>query len=160
MESTHSTLATLEGALIKLRSAFDANRISGEQFARGALYLEGRIESIRAELAEEDDEDEDKGTCDDCGSPLETCCDGIIRCLDCNPCPACHDGGMDDDEPDEDDITTSDGRTFYQYGKLWLKVSDPEDAPDAIRSKMDEEGFYPSVWSISDHGNANPFTLD
>lgn len=32
------------------------------------------------------------GTCDDCGSDLETCCDGIDRCLECNPCPACYSG--------------------------------------------------------------------
>jgi hypothetical protein len=52
MIATLNTLSTLEGALIKLRSAFDAHRITGEQYARGALYLEGRIESIRAELAD------------------------------------------------------------------------------------------------------------
>jgi hypothetical protein len=66
----------------------------------------------------------------------------------------------DNDGPDEDDITTSDGLRFYQSGKLWLTVSDPEEASEAIRAKMDEEGFYPSVWSISDHGNAHPYNLD
>jgi hypothetical protein len=98
-------------------------------------------------------------TCDECGATLEVCCDGILRCLDCNPCPACHDGGMEDG-PDEDDITTTDGLHFYQSGKLWLTVSDPEDAPAAIRAKMDAEGFFPAVWSISDHGNPIPFDLD
>jgi hypothetical protein len=44
------SVSTLEGALIKLRSSFNAGRITGEQYARGALYLEGRIDVIRAEL--------------------------------------------------------------------------------------------------------------
>ena len=36
-----------------------------------------------------------EGECGDCGEPLEVCCDGIVRCLNCRPCPACDDGGMD-----------------------------------------------------------------
>jgi hypothetical protein len=45
-----AAITTLESALVKLRSSFDAGRITGEQYARGALYLEGRIDVIRAEL--------------------------------------------------------------------------------------------------------------
>jgi hypothetical protein len=30
--------------------------------------------------------------CDECGALMETCCDGIIRCLECEDCPACSDG--------------------------------------------------------------------
>ena len=37
--------------------------------------------------------DNELPTCDDCGAELETCCDGIERCLECKPCPACYDGG-------------------------------------------------------------------
>lgn len=36
--------------------------------------------------------------CDECGEPLDICCDGIKRCLECSPCPSCYDGGMCDEE--------------------------------------------------------------
>jgi hypothetical protein len=57
-------------------------------------------------------------------------------------------------EPDEGDITTSDYRHWYQYGKLVLTVGPDEDYEQAVREYMDESEFWPNVWSISDHGNA------
>jgi hypothetical protein len=40
--------------------------------------------------------------CPDCGEPMALCCDGIVRCPDCAPCPACSDepGPWEDDDLD------------------------------------------------------------
>lgn len=43
--------------------------------------------------------------CDDCGEDMESCCHGIVRCLNCSPCLAHYDGpgpGEDEDEADEE----------------------------------------------------------
>jgi hypothetical protein len=71
----------------------------------------------------------------------------------------------DDEETDEGtveegDITTSDGTTFYQDGKLYLRASDPDSASRELRAKMDADQFWPNVWMISDHGNVIRFGLD
>jgi hypothetical protein len=67
----------------------------------------------------------------------------------------------EEDQIEEGDITTSDGRTFYQYGEQWLRIDDIDThVGDAIKAKMKAEGFFPNVWTISDHGNAIPFDLD
>jgi hypothetical protein len=55
--------------------------------------------------------------------------------------------------PEEGDITTSDYRHFYQYGKLAFTVEDDGDMDAKLRAYMERDGFYPNVWSISDHGN-------
>jgi hypothetical protein len=74
---------------------------------------------------------------------------------------ATDDDEAEGDEIEEGDITTSDGRTFYQYGKQWLRIDDIDThVGNAIKAKMEAEGFYPNVWTISDHGNAIPFDLD
>lgn len=84
-------------------------------------------------------------------------------------------------EPGEDDITTRDHASFYQYGKLVLqarhtttgevwyarKGSAPYCTPlgrfatveQAIKAFMVQEQFWPSVWFISDHGNAHLMDL-
>jgi hypothetical protein len=62
------------------------------------------------------------------------------------------------DEPQEDDLVTSDHSKFYQNGKIVLTVS-----PDASREEMWREldrymkrsNFFPNVWFISDHGNTH-----
>ena len=67
-----------------------------------------------------------------------------------------------DDEPTEDDITTEDHATFYQYGKVWLKLDrdlSTEEMWKAIELQMKKDNFFPSVWSISDHGNAHLMTF-
>lgn len=63
------------------------------------------------------------------------------------------------DEPDEDAITTSDDKTFYQYGKCVLTVDADEDRNIALLNYMDAERFWPDTWSISDHGNAHRIDL-
>jgi hypothetical protein len=54
----------------------------------------------------------------------------------------------DMDEPQEDDIVTSDDEHWYQYGKL-VVIGDRSD----VKKFMNREKFWPNVWVISDHGN-------
>jgi hypothetical protein len=60
-------------------------------------------------------------------------------------------------EPDNEagDITTGNYRKFYQYGKLWLALTEDEsdEFGTHVRAKMEAESFFPNVWFISDHGN-------
>lgn len=58
------------------------------------------------------------------------------------------------EEPDEDSITTEDGIHWYQYGKLY-HTGDRK----SLEAKMDKDQFWPSVYSVSDHGNAEPVTF-
>jgi hypothetical protein len=52
-------------------------------------------------IEEEDNDDDTRACCDKCGAELETYCDGIERCLDCGVCPACGDGGYNDEDFEE-----------------------------------------------------------
>jgi hypothetical protein len=60
-----------------------------------------------------------------------------------------------DDEPDEDSITTEDHRTFYQYGKVVFTLTEDEDVNAGIKRELDRMNFWPDVFWISDHGNAH-----
>lgn len=63
-----------------------------------------------------------------------------------------------DDEPQEDDLVTEDHRRFFQYGKEVLRLvpdATEKEMWDSINKWMEKAGFYPSVWFISDHGNAH-----
>lgn len=60
----------------------------------------------------------------------------------------------DSDEPDEDAITTSDDRTFYQYGKKVLEIDEDDDRDEALVMYMNRAQFWPDCWTISDHGNS------
>lgn len=59
-----------------------------------------------------------------------------------------------DDQPSEDDYTSSDGRRWYQYGKLAV-VGDVK----AVRDHMERNQFFPSVFMVSDHGNVTPVEI-
>lgn len=59
------------------------------------------------------------------------------------------------DEIQEDDITTQDHCLFYQYGKPILNLNIEDDHVEALRTYMENEGFWTNVWWISDHGNAH-----
>jgi hypothetical protein len=64
----------------------------------------------------------------------------------------------ENEEPTEGDVTTHDHERFYQYDKLWLQV--PAGVSRAVMwkridAKMKHEGFFPTIWFISDHGNAH-----
>lgn len=54
---------------------------------------------------------------------------------------------------EEDDYCTEDHHNFYQNGKLVVEVPEGEEWEPYIREHMEKEGFFPSVWFISDHGN-------
>lgn len=98
-----------------------------------------------------------------------------------------HECLSDDDgdaAPQEDDITTSDHRNFYQSGKLAFSLRETVDEEyilcprgvfpsgekerfnatydtieEAIRVFMDADDFFPNCWFISDHGNAHRMDL-
>jgi len=113
----------------------------------------------------------------------------------CDACGAVHDyvtvlTNPDEDEPsepDEDDLTTTDHRTFYQSGRVAFEVAETVDGTymllingfqvggevdrsgagnatyptveAVIRAYMDRVQFWPNVWFISDHGNAHLMDL-
>lgn len=64
----------------------------------------------------------------------------------------------DPDEPDDSDWTTTDHKTFYQYGRPILTLTGEETAAEMwaqILATMSAANFWPNVWFISDHGNAH-----
>lgn len=91
-------------------------------------------------------------------------------------------------EPCEDDLTTEDHTTFYQYGRrvLWSESrwnghGEPtdhwyysergdrfgdvlgdfgDDHAAAVRAYMERVQFWPACWFISDHGNAHLMDLN
>jgi hypothetical protein len=93
----------------------------------------------------------------------------------------------EDSEPQEDDITTQDHRTFYQNGRKVLETRDDINGPmrfdyrmeiysggrtstfvslgtfttveAALRAYMERTQFWPNAWVISDHGNAHLIDL-
>jgi hypothetical protein len=72
--------------------------------------------------------------------------------LTLNPSMEAHD---EPDEPEEDDITTSDHRRWYQSGKLYFTGDEK-----GLKKKMAKDKFWPNVWFISDHGNAHLVSLE
>lgn len=128
----------------------------------GDRLAKAMTEAVTEWLAMADDDDEDfPETCEDRGY---RCCETLTR----EEHEAQHgyagDSYADDEpsEPEEGDITTSDHKEFYQYGKLWLGLTGEFTTAEmnaAIRDKMHREQFYPAVWFISDHGNAHLMTL-
>lgn len=64
-------------------------------------------------------------------------------------------------DPQEGDYITEDYRKWYQYGKLVLDLTEEEGEHwrNHIKTHMDKERFWPSVWWISDHGNAHILSL-
>lgn len=64
------------------------------------------------------------------------------------------------EEPDEGDWVTTDHQEFFSDGKLVLRVTEAVADDDrklwrAIDAQMKKDNFFPSVWFISDHGNAH-----
>jgi hypothetical protein len=64
------------------------------------------------------------------------------------------------DEPEEDDYTTTDHVHFYQSGKLAVTVPEGRSIAKRLRGHMEQTGYWPNVWFISDHGNAHLMTLE
>lgn len=63
------------------------------------------------------------------------------------------DSDLPPEAPEEGDLMTNDCVSFYEDGRLAFTVEDDEDTGDAIRAWMAEEGFYPNVWLLDDHGD-------
>jgi hypothetical protein len=67
------------------------------------------------------------------------------------------------DQPDEGDLVTEDYVHFFRIGESFtafhrldrpdIVVEDDKDWREAVRRFMDEQGFWPSIWHLSDHGN-------
>lgn len=62
---------------------------------------------------------------------------------------------------EEEDWITSDHVTFTRHGastrnpRNVVRVPEGQDWRDVLAARMREEGFFPNVWFISDHGNAH-----
>jgi hypothetical protein len=84
--------------------------------------------------------------CDDCRFGCEAC-DVIL----CTPCGDDHECEVDVYDPDTGDIATEDYNTWFQYGELYHTGS-----LASLWKKLDEDKFWPNVFSISDHGNVSP----
>jgi hypothetical protein len=91
----------------------------------------------------------------------------------------------EENEPSDGDITTTDHETFYQYGRIILRLYrghwemwdkfnatapnlgtwramlkiDPEDYRNALQTYMKRSRFFPNCWFVSDHGNAHLINL-
>lgn len=65
----------------------------------------------------------------------------------------------EDSEPQEDDLTTTDHLIFFQYDKVVLVIDEGADMAAELKRWMEDEGFFPNVWLISDHGNAHRIDL-
>lgn len=57
-------------------------------------------------------------------------------------------------EPDEEDITTHDHEHFFYFGRQ-IASSVPE-----LKAWMRSNNWYPTIWFISDHGNAHVTNID
>ena len=68
------------------------------------------------------------------------------------------------DRPDEEDgfiETCYDHLAVSIGGKFLGKFNEHDEAIHAIRAWMDENRFWPNVWTISDHGNVSgPINLE
>jgi hypothetical protein len=114
-------------------------------------------------------------TCEHCGDVLTR----DERIGGDNACERCW---REQNEPQEDDLTTEDHQTFYQDGRKALKTSDDPNGPmhfvyfphgardwrdlgtfdtveSAILAYQAAEGWYTAAWWISDHGNAHRIDL-
>jgi hypothetical protein len=60
--------------------------------------------------------------------------------------------------PQDDDITTEDGNTFYQSGELVVDATDDDSPWPALEAYMNGQQYWPNVWFVSDHGNAHIMT--
>ena len=66
----------------------------------------------------------------------------------------------DEFDPENDASIGEDGKTIYLYGKPWFEAQDVETLELETLRHMEVEGFYPNLFSISDHGNAHLVNLD
>jgi hypothetical protein len=136
-------------------------------------------EEFRYNFDIEDHAEDCTAKTDDSAPPC-TCYDAFVEWCIIDAANA-HDCVCQDDEPQEDDLTTGDHERFYQNGKLVIegirrknefepyrfllktrkgyRYCDTDDYRQAVRVFMAEDEFWPNVWFISDHGNAHLITL-
>lgn len=112
---------------------------------------------------EPEEHTESADLCDTCGkSDVEIARteNGETICVECDTEE--DDDELEDDdeptEPDEDAITTSNERDFYQYGKKVLTITEDQDREHELMEYMNRTQFWPDCWVISDHGN--PILID
>ncbi len=78
-------------------------------------------------------------------------------------CAQCNRVIVEQTEPNVDggDITTEDYYTFYQYGKVYVSLDHDSDVDWRLplRATMDSDQYWPSIWFVSDHGNAHLLSL-
>jgi hypothetical protein len=78
--------------------------------------------------------------------------------------PDYHFGEIEEGEdqwPGEEDITTEDYQKWYQDHACILETeSDPNDWVPKLKTHMEREKFFPNVWHISDHGNADVIVME
>lgn len=108
--------------------------------------------------------------CPDCGKQTlrlieDTEPDGVGEYKEVRTCDDCESivyivRRQEQMEPGENDLTTEDHIHFYLYGKLVLTIEDGHDMKQELLVWMDRESYYPSVYWISDHGNAHLINLD
>ena len=66
-----------------------------------------------------------------------------------------------DDGPSDDDIVSDGGPLGGRYyvSQLDRTFADSDTMDKAIREWMEREQFWPTVWIVSDHGDASPYPL-
>ncbi len=56
--------------------------------------------------------------------------------------------------PQDEDITTEDHHHFYYLGRCIVTVDEDVEWEPYVGAWCKQHGYFPNVWSISDHGNA------
>lgn len=110
------------------------------------------LQAIIANSVPDADDEEDERECSMCGQlmrydPLKNS-DLCLYCSDLQP-----------DEPEQGDWFTADYVTFHEWEGKGLVIAG-DDWQKTLREYMDAEKFWPSVWFISDHGNAHLLQME
>lgn len=165
---------SIEHAPLHVKEGDDVAKLGDE--ARGRIKKQNEnlknrpVEGNKVKAAE--DEDAEMETCQDCGTELDPEKGEVFLTDDggiyCNDCMANHEGEGDDEnrEPDSevDIIIGDDDLSAYYAGKEIVSITrDEADADEdalekAVAAWMDENKFWPDVFTVSDHGNSNLVT--
>ena len=69
--------------------------------------------------------------------------------------------GEEDIEPDtENDVFYQDYGHLGSNGGFFYNGKEVAKTDEELKAWMKKEGYYPSVWYVSDHGNISPYSLD
>jgi hypothetical protein len=85
------------------------------------------------------------GLCDGCWDEVTAAGDELVDLVD---------------GPGEEDWTTGDYRTWREVGtcRTWT-VTEGRDWRECWQQRCAAEGYWPQLWHVSDHGNAEPLAL-